>query len=113
MRADNIRRQLAGILELTDGAQNLELGRHLPGLSAAERRRALDDMHAGRHSWGGAHRGAERGLQALDRGDTAAAMDWLVSALWDYADALRARVQPEDLTALTRPSKKRGRPQKK
>jgi hypothetical protein len=109
----SLRRQLKSISERTSAARNLPVSYAWWDGDVAGKRQVFDDFEAGRSAWRAALHSAEDGLKALDRGDLREAESFFVNAIWLYIDVLEKRVRPSDMSALGRPSKKRGRRPKK
>lgn len=105
------REGLTYILSRTASAAKLNTSAFWVGDKAGERQ-VLDDLEAGRTEWRTAYSHAESGLKALEEGDPGMAEVYLREAMWMYIHALEKRVQPEDLAALGRPSRRRGRRKK-
>ncbi|TPK71597.1 hypothetical protein FJ527_26515 [Mesorhizobium sp. B2-4-18] len=103
--------RLTMMVEKTKSAENLFHGAWWEG-DVAGKRRALDDMAAGRLQWISARDFALQGLEALENGDREGALTcaWACTDL--YIAAIEIRIRPEDRRALGEPSKKRGRPRK-
>jgi hypothetical protein len=115
VNADSLRTGLNWILRITESARTLPadgIVGYWDGDIAGERQ-VRDNWAAGRAHWHTAHANAKHGLEALERGDLEQANMWLQQAKTFCIEALLKRVQPEDLAALARPSKKRGRRPKK
>lgn len=112
MDKDEMRRRLEAIVRKTGGAINLTDVGWWDG-DAAGKRRALDELKAGRLAWATAQRHAVSGIAKLDEGDLGAAELYTWSANDLYIDALEAqlsKVRPRARDALNRPAGRRGRP---
>jgi hypothetical protein len=81
------------------------------GRTKAEQRSADDDKKSGRLDMWIARRSAERGIEALDRGDRVAARAYYDSGMRAYAAALEAPLRPTDIADFGKLSGKRGRKQ--
>ncbi|ESY37894.1 hypothetical protein X747_24850 [Mesorhizobium sp. LNJC384A00] len=103
--------RLTMMVEKTRSAEALEIAGWWDG-DVAGKRRALDDMAAGRLQWRSAHDFAVQGLEALETGDRDGALVCAWASTDLYIAAIEIRIRPEDKRALGKASKKRGRPTK-
>ena len=112
MDPDSIRRRLQAVRDRTNSAQHLKPAAWWDG-DKAGKQAVFADLKSGRTSWKQAFEHSQRGLQALDEGDTSLAETCLLESLYDLIASLEiqaARVRPSDRVNLSRSSNKRGRP---
>lgn len=107
-----LRREIVSIMEMTADASDAPAGwweGEAGAVVAADRRRVLDDLRAGRLHWREARDHAERALAALDAGDLALAEIGLRSAKALVAIALARQVGATGIAVLNGAASSRGR----